>query len=232
MAVILVLSFFAIFVAIDLYHNRRERKAIAAEGRTLHERALDSEPHWVAGYQLPEHLHYHQGHTWVHWVSPDQAYVGVDDFARRLMGRQAKWNAPSVGTWVRQGDGAIQAATESDKHHKKTRIASPLTGEIVATNPKARNGSESVHREPYGNGWLYKIRSPHLAEQLESLLHGSLANRWVEDVRERFQNRLVLATGNVIQDGGTTVDSLDEVLEDEVWSEMVDEFLSTQNQSR
>jgi glycine cleavage system H lipoate-binding protein len=223
MAVILVIICFAIFIVVDLAQARRQREIIAAEGRALHEKAHEKEPHWVAGYELPEHLHYHQGHTWVHWVSPDQAYVGVDDFARRLLGKHTHWSVPSVGAWVQQGEGVVSAAHTD----KKTRLSSPLTGEVVATNRRLKRDSELVHRESYGNGWLFKVRSPRLAEQFENLLQGRLARRWMEDVRDRFQNQLVVATGNVVQDGGTTVDNLDEELDPVAWSNLVDEFLAT-----
>lgn len=227
MVVFIVLTFFAAFVVIDLVQARRERERLAAEGQLLHEKSREETPHWVAGYQLPEQFHYHPGHTWVHWVSPDQAYVGVDDFARRLMGRSAEWSAPAAGTWLRQGEPSIQARHAREGKTRSVSVSSPVSGEVIATNPRLKKEKDVVHRESYGDGWLFKIRSPRLAEQFEGLLHGNLAERWMETVRDGFQNRLVLATGNVVQDGGTTVDALDEVLDDEVWAELVDEFLAS-----
>lgn len=231
MVVFIVLAFFAAFMVVDLVQARRQRAQLAAEGRALHEKSLKDEPHWVAGYQLPERFHYHQGHTWVHWVAPDQAYVGVDDFARRLMGKSTEWTAPSTGTWVRQGEPSIKARHNGDSGAREVPISSPVSGEIIATNPRLKKEKDIVHRESYGNGWLFKIRSPRLAEQFEGLLQNGLAARWMEGVRDSFQNRLVMATGNVVQDGGVTVDSLDEVLGEDAWAELVDDFLAAKTSS-
>lgn len=229
MVIILVAALFAIFVTVDLIQERRRRRALVAEGQALHEAAHAQDPQWIAGFQLPDRMHYHQGHTWALWVSPDQAYVGVDDFARRLIGKGAKWKVPSVGSWVEQGKGA----THAQKNEKDAALASPLTGEVIATNPRLRNGEDdSVHADAFGHGWLYKVRTPDMPEQLKNLLHGRLATRWMEDVRDRFQNELVLATGNVVQDGGHMADDLSESLDSETWSEFVDEFLQSKSQIR
>jgi glycine cleavage system H lipoate-binding protein len=228
MVVILVATLFAAFVTIDLLHERRRRRVLAREGQMLHDRVHEREPQWVAGYELPEDMHYHQGHTWVHWVSPEQAYVGIDDFARRLLGKVEKVKAPPVGAWLTQGEGAI----EMHKGDAEAELVSPLSGEVVAINPRLRSDASVVHRDSYGHGWLFKIRSPHLLEQLGNLLHGRLAQRWVEDVRDRFQHELMLATGSVIQDGGTTVDDLSEHLDPDEWQRLVDEFLVPSHEAR
>jgi glycine cleavage system H lipoate-binding protein len=223
MVVFLVAAVFLVFVTIDLMMERRRRAELVREGQNLHDRVRETEPNFVAGYEMPAQMVYHKGHTWVHWVSPDQAYIGVDDFARRLLGHPDKVELPSVGAWLDQGKRAIGFKRSDDV----ANLASPVSGEIIAVNPRVKSDPDVVHRDNYGHGWLYKVRSPRLAEQLQNLLDGSLAARWIEDTRDRFQHQLTLATGTVIQDGGTTVDDLASHLDHDVWRGLVDEFLET-----
>ena len=154
-------------------------------------------------------------------MSPDQALVGVDDFARRLIGHPSKIDVPAVGAWLDQGEGSARVERDGDS----VRIASPVSGEIIARNPELKSDPDLLHKDNYGHGWLFKVRSSELREQIENLLDGTLADRWMEDVRDRFNHQLVLATGNVMQDGGTTVDDLPSVLERDRWRTLTDEFL-------
>lgn len=222
MVILLVAITFGIIVTIDAVLERRRRGALAHEGEALHARLREVEPNFVAGYEMPENLHYHRGHLWVDWVAPDQAFVGLDDFARRLIGHPDKIALPHTGAWTDQGETAVEVV----RGNHRTRLQAPVSGEIIARNPALSADPDELHRDSYGRGWLYKIRSHRLAEQLNGLLDGSLAERWMEDTRDRFHHQLVLASGSVIQDGGTTVEDLAGALEDEAYEQLVDEFLS------
>ena len=95
MTILLVIAFFATFILID-YALARRRAAREAAARTPRsEPAL--EPVWVAGYQLPEGLHYHRGHTWARPLDKDTVVVGLDDFARRLVGSARAVQLPAIG---------------------------------------------------------------------------------------------------------------------------------------
>ena len=228
MVVILVALMFIAFVTIDAVMERRRRARLLRVGESLHDAVRESEPTWVAGFELPPPMHYHQGHMWAHWVGPDQAYIGVDDFGRRLLGKVDKLSPPSLGAFVHQGEPAVKVRRRGEE----VELLSPLGGEIIAVNPELKRDPSLMHKDPYGHGWLFKVRSPHLYQQLSSLLSGSLAKRWMEDVRDRFQHQLMLATGSVIQDGGATVDDIGEHLDHEAWSKLVDEFLLQDERTR
>lgn len=222
MVVLLVVAMFLVFVAVDAVVERRRRVLNARETEARHSMLQGEEPSFVAGYELPQGLHYHQGHTWVHWVSPEEAYVGVDDFARRLLGKETTLQAPPRGAWVRQGENAIEAQREGHQ----VRLLSPVSGEVVGVNPAVKTESGLINRDAYGRGWLYKIKAADLHNQIANLLSGSLAKRWMEDTRDRFQHQLMLATGNVIQDGGAPIEDLASHLDPDQWEHLADEFLS------
>jgi glycine cleavage system H protein len=226
MVVLMIALTFLVFVIVDLMRERYRRAGLVQEGESLHNALEEEEPNWVAGFKLPQPLSYHPGHMWVHWVSPDQAYVGIDDFGRRLVGERARFALPWVGTHVGQGEGAIRLT----RNGTRIELVSPLGGEVVAVNPRLKNDPGLAFRDPYGRGWLMKIRSPRLFNDLTNLLSGSLARHWMLDTEERFRHRLVLASGSVIQDGGAPMEDIAAGLDSDVWRDLAKEFLALETQ--
>jgi glycine cleavage system H protein len=224
MVVLMVALTFVVFVVIDLIREHRLRVALLREGETVHAAVGAMEPQWASGFQLKPALAYHPGHLWVHRVGRDQGYVGLDDFARRLAGPPAHVTPLEVGTHVHQGDrvGVIE------RDRTKIPLLSPISGEIIGVNPRLKSEPDLPFQDPYGNGWLCKIRSPRLFAELSNLMSGSLVNRWMEDAGERFRHRLMVVHGSVIQDGGEPVENVASQLEESDWRRLAAEFLGMQ----
>jgi glycine cleavage system H lipoate-binding protein len=219
MVVLLVILTFAVLVGFELVQEHRHAKSAYRE-RIEHEEG-SAWSRLVAGFRLPEPLRYHRGHTWLHAVSPREAYVGVDDFARRLLGSEVRLQLPRIGTYLHQGEDAVRVV----RAEGAVSLASPVEGEVVTINPRLRKDPGLLQRDPYGLGWLYKVRSRSLGRDLRNLLGGSLAEKWMEDTWERFQHRLVVASGSVIQTGGTVVDDLGDRVDSATWQMLATEFL-------
>ena len=100
MTVLLVIAFFATFILIDWMITRR---ALARDAAAAPSVSASLEPVWVSGYRLPEDLHYHQGHVWVRPLDARTALVGLDDFARGLIGTARGVRVPALGDWLQQG---------------------------------------------------------------------------------------------------------------------------------
>jgi len=228
MVVLLVVSIYLAFVLIDALLERRHRILRERETEARHAQLLKEEPNFAGGYRVPTDFHYHRGHTWLHWVSPEEAYVGVDDFGRRLIGSDSRVMPPNRGSWVRQG---IRAA-KVRRDNRTVDLLSPVSGEVVGVNPQLRRDSSVVNHDAYGNGWLYKIKAADLHQQVANLLSGSLANRWMENTCDRFQRELMATTGNVIQDGGALVDDIAEQLDSDQWEHLAEEFFELKNRSK
>ena len=96
---------------------------------------------------------------------------------------------------------------------------------MVGVNPLLKKDPDLLFKDNYGRGWLYKIRSPILFKEIPNLLNGTLAQRWMEDTRERFQHQLMLATGSVIQDGGASIEDIASGLEPDQWRTLVGDLL-------
>jgi glycine cleavage system H lipoate-binding protein len=221
MTVLLVIATLALFVLIDYVTQRQETPEnlptrIPAE-------PVVSEPVWVAGYQLPESLHYHRGHTWARPLDATTVVVGIDDFARRLIGPAKKVTLPAVGTWVRQGAPALDVKVDG----RAAELVSPIEGEVTEVNESLRAQPRLATDDPYGRGWAFKVRASDLAANLRNLLDGSLARRFTEDAREALDLRLMALSGSVLQDGGEPASDFALHLPTADWERLVGEFLLT-----
>jgi len=103
----------------------------------------------------------------------------------------------------------------------------PLEGVVVETNSRLESDPELASTDPYGRGWLFKLRTAELGRHLRNLLSGSLAHRFVEDSREKLQLELMALSGTVLADGGEPAADFASHLSDEDWHRLTREFLLT-----
>jgi glycine cleavage system H lipoate-binding protein len=221
MTVLLVLAFFVALITTDylVTHRRlaREAKALAAAAMPA------VEPAWVAGYQMPETLYYHRGHTWARPLDADTVLIGLDDFARRLIGPAAAVKTPSRGDWLHQGGRGFSFKVDG----RVAELVSPVEGEVVDVNRDLVATPALASEDPYGRGWVVKVKAPNLANNLRNLLSGRLARKWMEDSREALELRLMALSGSVLQDGGEPAADLGHHLPKADWDRLVHEFLLT-----
>lgn len=224
MHMLLALLTFIFFIALDfVLSKRREAREAEAEAPVPAQPSeIRPEPVWVAGYQLPEDLHYHPGHTWAR-VRGDRVVVGVDDFSTKLIGRATDVGLPSVGSWQEQGAAAFRVRSNG----RTAELLSPVDGEVVAVNEDLRDDPAACSDDPYGRGWLLMIKPSKLAANLRGLLSGGLARLWTEDAREQLEMRLMALSGSVLQDGGEPAADFAKHLDQASWDELVESFLLT-----
>ena len=113
---------------------------------------------------FPSELKYTNDHEWLR-IEGDTAYVGVTDFAQKELGDIVYIEVDTVGDTVQEGDvfGTIEAVkTVSD-------LFIPVTSEIVEFNADLEDSPEKVNEDPYGDGWIVKIKISD-ASQVEGLL--------------------------------------------------------------
>jgi glycine cleavage system H protein len=225
MLVVLALLTFILFAALDyVLHHRKVAATAGAEAVPATESPPEAlEPAWVAGYEVPDGLHYHRGHMWARVISPDTAVVGIDDFGRRLVGRADAVGTPRVGSWILQGAQAARIASGE----RDAVLVSPVEGEVVAVNESLRDTPEAINEDPYGRGWLFKVRSSNLARNVRNLLDGSMAHKWTEDARDQLELRLMALSGSVLQDGGAPAPDFAEHLDTDDWRRLAHTFLLT-----
>lgn len=103
---------------------------------------------------IPEDLYYSEEHEWVR-LDEDIATVGITDFAQDQLGDIVYVELPAVGDLLSAG--SVIGELESTK--SVSDIYSPLSGEVVARNDALDGGAEVINSDPYGEGWLIKLRT-------------------------------------------------------------------------
>ncbi|KRB55439.1 MULTISPECIES: glycine cleavage system protein GcvH [Flavobacterium] len=114
--------------------------------------------------EIPKNLLYTQDHEWVK-IENDTAYIGITDFAQHELGDIVYVEIETLGEKLSQHEvfGTVEAVkTVSD-------LFLPLTGEILELNPKLETNPELVNSDPYGEGWMIKIKIENNTE-IEALL--------------------------------------------------------------
>lgn len=231
MTVLLVILTFALFIALDYVielRKERQKETVVPDGSRIPSEptftpSLAAEPVWVAGYQLPEELHYHRGHTWARLLTKDTVAIGLDDFARKLIGPAKAMTIPTAGTIVSQGGKGFHVVVNG----KSADFLSPVDGQVVEVNPEFGRQPSLATDDPYGRGWVMKVRSSNLANNLHNLLSGRLARSWIEEARRSLDLQLMALSGSVLQDGGEPVADFARHLSEEEWKRLVGEFLLT-----
>lgn len=174
-------------------------------------------------FEVRDGYYYHRGHA---WALPEQGglvRVGVDDFAQRLLGRPDALGLPMPGTSLRTG----QVGWSMRLAGKTIEMLSPVDGEVVAVNEEALDTPELVNGDPYGEGWLLKVKSPGEGSVRKNLLPSDLARAWLEEIGEKIKSLPVAQLGVVMPDGGIPVSGFARALAPEDWDRLAREFLLT-----
>ena len=107
----------------------------------------------AASESYPEGLVYHPEHDWAR-IDGDEAVLGITWFAQDALGELVHFEAPEVGATLSKD--ASYAEVESVK--AVSDVVSPLSGEVLEVNQKVVDEPETVNEDPYGDGWLVRIR--------------------------------------------------------------------------
>jgi glycine cleavage system H protein len=101
----------------------------------------------------PENLKYTKDHEWID-AGGESATIGVTFFAQNELGDVVFVELPEVGRQLKQNDefGTIESVKAVSE------LYSPASGEVIAVNEALRDNPEQVNTEPYGSGWILKIR--------------------------------------------------------------------------
>jgi len=124
--------------------------------------------------QIPEELKYTKTHEWVRREGDNTVTVGITDHAQNLLGDMVYVETPEVGTNLGEGDDC--AVVESVK--AASDVYCPIAGEVIEVNEALADAPEMINKDPYGDGWLFKLRPEdveHLEELLDAEAYGELA---------------------------------------------------------
>jgi glycine cleavage system H protein len=185
----------------------------------------------VGWFNIPEPYCFHQGHSWAAPEDGDVVRVGMDEFVGWLLGRPSALELPGPGCNLSQGGKgwSVRIGAQS------VDLLSPVGGEVVVVNHEAVAAPEILCSDPYGRGWLLKVRVPDRKRIQKNLLCGGLARAWMEqnvrDLRERvltapeLEEALPSGTGGSPGCGGFS-----RIAPPRDWAHLVGEFLLSEEE--
>ena len=214
MVVLLFLLTVLACVAADRILRLREKAA--AESRLVREPAARIPS--LAAQELPGGLFVHGGHTWAKLDASGAVRVGLDGFARGILGKVDRFELPPDGAKVRQGEPAF-AALQSGK---RIEFVSPVDGVVCAVNERINVDPAAARKEPYESGWAFMIAPSNLSRNLAKLRIGAEATAWLEREARSFteflslHRAMPLEVGATMADGGIHVDGIMESMDGEI----------------
>ena len=202
---LIVIAFLAAFVVFARYLSRPRQ--VAAKVAPADD---------VTRFRVPEGLFYHQGHSWLRPEQGSIGVVGLDDFAQKLVGKVDSLRLPAVGTSLTQGGKGWSLMIDSTP----IPMLSPVDGEVVEVNRAVERSPKLLKEDPYGKGWLLKVKSPRMHADTHNLLSGKVARAWMENALDKLQPLHPESPGPVLADGGLPVEGLARILGGTRWQDL------------
>lgn len=219
MTALLVVLTIAVFMVIErLTHRRSPAAAPSLSGLTALLR-----PETIA---CTDGLFYAPGHTWARLESDGSVRIGIDDFARRLVGRVDRVEAAPAGVKLGRHD----AAFVLHQGDKSVSFAPPFTGVVESVNPEVLADPDHVQNDP--QAWLMVVRPNRLSDGLRRLRVGEDATRWMRAEVARLRDFLAGMpapdpVGVTLHDGGEPSTGVLQHLDAHSWQRFESEFLAS-----
>jgi glycine cleavage system H protein len=180
--------------------------------------------------KIPQGLFFSRNHTWTHLARSGAATVGVDDLLLHITGEVTFSHFKNPGDQIKKGD----LLTEIDQKGKKLKVYSPISGKILSTNALLADDPRITAEDPYGKGWIYKIKPSNWIAETNMYYLAEDATQWSKTELERFKDFMAVSMekyGNnqaftVLQDGGELCENVLSELPNEIWQDFQQEFLN------
>jgi glycine cleavage system H lipoate-binding protein len=177
----------------------------------------------VKGFRIPQGYYLHKGHAWVKIEEGSTVRIGLDDFALRLLGPLENIEAPLVGKQMKQNISQIILK----RGENKAEVLSPVSGVVTDVNPKLREEGSLANKSPYADGWVVRIHSESLRDELKDLYMGAESEEFMEQEIGRLYNVIEESGGLLNTDGGYLGDDIYGNLPGLDWSSLARTFLKT-----
>jgi glycine cleavage system H protein len=180
--------------------------------------------------KIPQGLLFSANHTWTHLERSGNARVGLSDLLMHITG-QVKFNTiRQTGDMIRKGE----LLAEIDQGGKHLKIYSPISGRVTDINLALGSEPGLVNMDPYGKGWICKIKPSHWKTETGSYYLAEDATQWLNMELVRYKDFLAKEIGKfspetsavVLQDGGELRDNSLSELPNELWQGFQAAFLT------
>lgn len=176
----------------------------------------------VFGFQVPIDTYYlHRGHTWIRVVDDGQVKVGIDDFAQKVFGPADAVELPESGDISFQNHICLALVRAG----RRAKFLAPVDGLVEDINVAVQRQPQLIQQDPYGEGWLYRLRPINLKYNLANLQCGEAAVAWMTAEAHRLLAMLESDVGVTLPDGGAIIDDVYGNFPALAWRRLVQEFL-------
>ncbi len=127
-------------------------------------------------YNTPQELKYAKTHEWVR-IDGDEVTVGISDYAQHALGDVVFAELPEVGRTFNKGESF--GVVESVKAASDVYV--PVSGEVTEINEALLDAPETINNDPYGEGWMIKLRASSLENEQDQLLDAAAYEQHFED---------------------------------------------------
>ncbi len=130
----------------------------------------------IEGYNLPDELYYTKDHTWARVEENGNVTVGMDAFGAKAAGNIEFIDLPMEDDEFESGEafGSLESAKWVGG------LLMPVSGKVIEANENIEDDLDLLSKDPYGEGWLIKIKPGNLKDDLKSLVHGPDVAPWIK----------------------------------------------------
>jgi len=175
----------------------------------------------VFGFKVPTSLYYvHRGHAWAVLEDSGQVRVGMDDFSQKILGPAEAVEFPVVGREYYQDHVCLALIRQGHK----AKVLAPVDGVVQEINTLVQEQPQLVHDDPYGAGWLFRLKPTNLQRNLDTLYTGEIVASWIDQESHRLLGLLETSAGVTLPSGGSIVDDVYGHFPALGWRQLVQEF--------
>lgn len=222
MEYIIIIAFLALLIPFSVMLNRKVKIK-----RQLH-KAMGILTNSML--QIPQGVFYSDNHTWAHLSRTGIANVGIDDLLLHITGEVRLKYLKKPGELIAKGE----LMSEIEHEGKFLKLYSPISGKVRQANVSLANDTSILNEDPYGLGWVYKIKPDNWKEETSSYYLAEAASDWTQMELLRFKDFLAStmpkydpgASMVAMQDGGELRDNVLSELPDGIWNDFQKEFLN------
>ncbi|MDZ7363298.1 MAG: response regulator [candidate division KSB1 bacterium] len=174
---------------------------------------------------LPGGVFISEGHVWANVTVPGLVRVGMDDFARKMIGHIDAIEFPAKGSPVKKGERLFAI-----RQGERTAIfKSPISGKINSINSELAHHLDWLEKQPYEKGWICSIKPDQLAAELENMKIGEKAATWYQEEIKRVRALLAPESGNGhlggVAETASLVEGQLEEMDEKTWEKFAESFL-------
>ena len=186
-------------------------------------KAFPAEMQQVKGFDVPMGYYFHNGHAWARIESGGYIRVGLDDFALKVLGEADALDLPLIGKELDQS----KAGWGLKRKDNLADVLSPIDGVIMEVNSKVRENPKLANNEPYGDGWLFMVRTPDIKGTMKQLMVDQDSLSWISTEVNHLETMIEEVAGPLAADGGYLADDIYGNLPDLGWKNLTQKFLRT-----